>query len=101
MNRALNCVVRPSRFDLEKEQEIEPVSGYGIIPLLMAAGSIAGGLLEGKAKKKQAKYDAKVAAAEAQRRAEATQIAAKKRQTMLIVSVLGILTVGAIIKWKK
>jgi hypothetical protein len=90
LNRGLNCVTRPTQFDRMKEQEVDPINGYGFIPLLLAAGSAVSGMLQGKAKAKQDKYDAKTAAVEAARAREAEQIAAKKKQTMMLLAILGV-----------
>jgi 1-deoxy-D-xylulose 5-phosphate reductoisomerase len=73
-----------------KEQEVDPVNGYGIIPLLMAAGGAVAGMVQGKAKAKQEKYDAKAAAVQAAREQEAYRIAAKKKQTMMLLAILGV-----------
>jgi 1-deoxy-D-xylulose 5-phosphate reductoisomerase len=87
-----------------KEQEVDPINGYGFIPLLLAAGSAVSGMVQGKAKAKQEKYDAKAAAIQAAKQKEAEQIAAKKKQTMMLLAILGVagLVMGGIaLKRKK
>lgn len=103
LNRGLNCVVRPNGFDFRKEREVDPINGYGFIPLLIAAGSAVSGMMQGKAKAKQDKYDAKTAAAQAVKQREQEQIAAKKRQTMMLLAILGVagLVIGGIAMRRK
>lgn len=96
LNRGLNCVVRPNSFDFWKERQVDPISGYGIIPLLAAAIPVGASLLGGKAKKKQAKRDAKAAKAEAARQQAAIEAANRRRQTTMIIAFAGVAVVGAI-----
>lgn len=101
MNRALNCIVRPSAFDFVAEQQVEPVNGYGIIPLLAAAGSLVGGAIQGKAKSKQAKYEQKAAEQEAARQRMLEQAAARKRQALIIAGIAGAVALILVVMAKR